>query len=107
MKKFFTKHRKRIGIITTIIIVIILVVIFFPRTTTVQTVVSENVVKGDISIQVAASGTITAKSSYSITPRVSAKVLSVNVKSGDKVTSEIHIKRCVPCDEEIFKLYRY
>ncbi|MDD5649054.1 MAG: hypothetical protein PHF86_01365 [Candidatus Nanoarchaeia archaeon] len=26
---------------------------------------------------------------------------------GDKVTSETHIKRCVPCDTEVFKKYRY
>jgi HlyD family secretion protein len=86
MKKSFIKHKKRIGVIALIVIVIILAIIFFPKTTTVQTVVSEKVVKGDISLQVAASGTISAKSSYSITPRVSAKVLAVNVKAGDKVT---------------------
>ena len=28
-------------------------------------------------------------------------------ESGDKVFNEAHIKKCVPCDEEIFKLYRY
>ena len=28
-------------------------------------------------------------------------------QSGNKVTSEIHIKRCVPCDDEIFKIYRF
>ena len=27
--------------------------------------------------------------------------------NGDKVFDEVHIKRCVPCDEEAFKLYRY
>jgi len=26
---------------------------------------------------------------------------------GDKVTNEVHIKRCVPCDDEMFKKYRY
>lgn len=26
---------------------------------------------------------------------------------GDKVISETHIKRCVPCDDEVFKKYRY
>jgi len=26
---------------------------------------------------------------------------------GDKVTAEYHIKKCVPCDDEVFKLYRY
>lgn len=26
---------------------------------------------------------------------------------GDKVFNEIHIKRCVNCDDEVFKLYRY
>ena len=26
---------------------------------------------------------------------------------GDKVTGEEHIKRCVPCEEEVFSLYRY
>ena len=26
---------------------------------------------------------------------------------GDKVCSEKHIKMCVPCDDEVFKLYRY
>jgi len=26
---------------------------------------------------------------------------------GDKVINEIHIKRCVPCDEEVFNLYRF
>ena len=25
----------------------------------------------------------------------------------DKVISETHIKRCVPCDDEVFKKYRY
>jgi len=28
-------------------------------------------------------------------------------QSGDKVTSEDHIRRCVPCEDEVFKLYRY
>jgi hypothetical protein len=28
-------------------------------------------------------------------------------QSGDKVTSELHIKKCVPCTDEIFKIYRY
>lgn len=28
-------------------------------------------------------------------------------QSGDKVTSETHIRRCVPCTDEIFKIYRY
>lgn len=28
-------------------------------------------------------------------------------QSGDKVTSETHIKRCVPCEDAVFKLYRY
>ena len=27
--------------------------------------------------------------------------------NGDKVTNEHHIKRCVPCDDVVFKLYRY
>jgi len=26
---------------------------------------------------------------------------------GDKVTTEMYIKRCVDCDDEIFNLYRY
>jgi hypothetical protein len=26
---------------------------------------------------------------------------------GDKVTNEHHIKRCVPCDDAVFNLYRY
>lgn len=26
---------------------------------------------------------------------------------GDKVHNENHIKKCVPCDEEVFKLYLY
>ena len=26
---------------------------------------------------------------------------------GDKVTTEEYIKRCIPCDDEVFKLYRY
>lgn len=26
---------------------------------------------------------------------------------GDKVTSRIHIERCVPCDDEVFKCYRF
>ena len=26
---------------------------------------------------------------------------------GDKVTNEAHIKRCVECDDETFKIYRY
>jgi hypothetical protein len=28
-------------------------------------------------------------------------------QSGDKVMNEHHIKRCVPCDEKVFKCYRY
>ena len=27
--------------------------------------------------------------------------------NGDKVTNEHHIKRCVPCDDVVFKLYGY
>jgi len=27
--------------------------------------------------------------------------------NGDKVRSEHHIKRCVPCDDDVFNLYRY
>jgi hypothetical protein len=27
--------------------------------------------------------------------------------NGDKVTNEHHIKRCVPCDDVVLKLYRY
>lgn len=27
--------------------------------------------------------------------------------NGDKVHNEHHIKRCVPCTDEVFKLYRY
>jgi hypothetical protein len=26
---------------------------------------------------------------------------------GDKVRDEKHIKRCVPCTDEVFKIYRY
>lgn len=26
---------------------------------------------------------------------------------GDKVLTEIYIRRCVPCTDEVFKLYRY
>jgi hypothetical protein len=26
---------------------------------------------------------------------------------GDKVHGEDHIKKCVPCDDEVFKLYRF
>jgi len=28
-------------------------------------------------------------------------------KSGDKVTSKHHVLRCVPCDEEVWKCYRF
>ena len=28
-------------------------------------------------------------------------------KSGDKLYNEKHIKLCVPCEEEVFKCYRY
>jgi hypothetical protein len=28
-------------------------------------------------------------------------------KHGDKVYSEIYIKRCVPCDDEVFESYRF
>lgn len=28
-------------------------------------------------------------------------------QSGDKVITEVHIKRCVPCDDQVFKSYRY
>lgn len=28
-------------------------------------------------------------------------------RHGDKVTREDHIRRCVPCDDEAFKMYRY
>ena len=27
--------------------------------------------------------------------------------SGDKVTSKEHIRKCVPCTDEVLKLYRY
>lgn len=26
---------------------------------------------------------------------------------GDKVTNENHIRKCVPCEDEVFKKYRY
>ncbi|MBA7471382.1 hypothetical protein ES707_06688 [subsurface metagenome] len=26
---------------------------------------------------------------------------------GDKVVTEINIRKCVPCDDEVFKAYRY
>jgi hypothetical protein len=29
------------------------------------------------------------------------------VKFGDKVTNGVDIRKCVPCDDEVFKLYRY
>jgi hypothetical protein len=29
------------------------------------------------------------------------------LSSGDKVTLESNIKRCVPCNKPVFKLYRY
>ena len=28
-------------------------------------------------------------------------------QQGDKVTFEDHIKKCVPCDEEVYKHYRF
>ena len=28
-------------------------------------------------------------------------------ESGDKVTSPVNIQKCVPCDAEVFNLYRY
>ena len=28
-------------------------------------------------------------------------------QSGDKVTTKTYIQRCVPCDDDVFKLYRY
>lgn len=28
-------------------------------------------------------------------------------EQGDKVTMESNIKRCIECDDEVFKLYRY
>jgi len=28
-------------------------------------------------------------------------------KAGDKVTNKEHIRRCVPCDDEMLKHYRY
>ena len=28
-------------------------------------------------------------------------------RNGDKVTSENHIRMCVPCDDEVFRRYRY
>lgn len=28
-------------------------------------------------------------------------------QNGDKLHNEEHIKKCVPCDEEVFKSYRY
>jgi len=28
-------------------------------------------------------------------------------RHGEKVVGEVHIQRCVPCDNEVFKRYRY
>ena len=28
-------------------------------------------------------------------------------RHGDKVNNELHIKRCVPCEDKVFKLYRH
>lgn len=37
----------------------------------------------------------------------SSKSIDWIEQSGDKVTAEYHIKKCVSCDDEVFKLYRY
>jgi hypothetical protein len=29
------------------------------------------------------------------------------LSNGDKIMSEEHIRKCVPCDDEVFKSYRY
>ena len=81
------KKKRNLLIAFGIVVVIILAVIFIPKNTTTTTnYLIEPVKKGDINLLVSASGSINPETTYNVSPRLSAKILEVNVKSNDVVT---------------------
>lgn len=70
-----------------IVLAIVIIALTKPSTSTTNYAV-ETVTKGDISLLVSASGNVTPENVYNVNPRINAKVLEVNVKSGDKVTKD-------------------
>jgi len=86
MTKLFKKPKRLIITVVVVAIVAFIVYGFVSSKGTMTTqIITESAKKGSISIAVSANGSITPQTSYTITPRVSAKVIEVNVKAGDKV----------------------
>jgi len=94
-RDYFMKKKRTwfiIGII--IIIIVVLVIVFMSKSaTTVNNYAIEKVKKGDISQMVSASGSINPENMYNLSPRTNAKVIEVNVKTGDKVVKSQQLAR--------------
>lgn len=81
------KKKRTWLIIGGIAVLAILIYVFIPKSTTKATNYAiETVTKGDINLVVSASGSINPETTYNVNPRLSAKVIEVNVNSNDIVT---------------------
>ena len=81
------KKKRTWIIIGGIIVLVILAIILIPKNTATTTNYAiETVKKGDINLVVSASGNINPETTYNVNPRLSAKILEVNVNSNDAVT---------------------
>ncbi len=77
---------KKIAIgVAAAIVVIILIVVFSPKAATSNNWVTEEVKSGPITLSVSASGNTNPENIYNVNARASAKVIEVNVKTGDIV----------------------
>jgi len=82
----FIKNHKKISCVAVGVLIIALIVLWIGgRSTSTQSIVTEQVKTDNISLLVSASGNIIPKTSYSLMAKASSVVTAVNVKGGDRV----------------------
>jgi RND family efflux transporter MFP subunit len=82
------KRRNVIVAIIVIVVVVAAILISRNRSAATSTYVTENVIRQDINFTVSANGFVNPANTYNINPRISAKVIEINVSEGDTVTKD-------------------